>query len=821
LGIPKVLTIDDLVKAIEIGDEPTVRQGVAAFANTSLLDQQASNGETLLTQAVKATHQKNFLFTELLILNGASPDARNKADETPLFLAAERNDDLILNFLLGKRAKVDEQVGDRTALFIAIEKHATKARDGLLTNNPLPDVDLSATDGRTPLMEAASQGDLESATKLQQAKADLELKDSRKRTALMYASEKGYTKVVKFLLEKHANPHGQDDLGQTALMNAADAGSPDIGKSLLTGDRKVFVGVQDGKGRTALMHAVQLKGDKDPKKADQEKKSKLEFVKMLLNDRDTDLSLADNDQSTVLRLAARSGDADMVRAILQSPRAKGKIKIDEVVDAKTVLLEAAVDGRPPDVILAVLDGKPKNLDQKDQSGSTALMYCIRNVNAKAVRILVDRGAHVGQEDLKAAKDALQLASNDKDEKALKTEIIPLLERQLKKAPKGSTAPAPLTGAPSTTSQNTAAPTPPPAIVSPTLDKLIAAIKAGKVADVEQELKQLAPQLKAGKLSLDSVGSSGMTPLGQAAESNDQSIADLLLKNPDKKANIDAQDKDFRTALFVAAEKSNADMVDFLLDRGADPKIPAKKKVTPLMVASDKDIMDKLIAKGADVDAPDDENQTALLTKYKQGKDRQVDVLLPLTKLVNQKGGKFEQTILMEAVLKPDLDFVKKLVTDKRFDLNVHDKSGDTALTQAAALTYRDPKQYLDITKALLSSNQIDVKEVNGKKESALIIAAGNVNYDIVAALLAKDKTPAHLNLQDQDGNTALIASVRAWNGLKGDVRIVKDLSSAGADRTKRNSSGSSAEDIANNIKGQSSDPATQKDMEAVLKLLKP
>ncbi len=639
-GFPKVPTIDDLVKAIEVGDEPAVRQAVPAFAKMFLLDQRASNGETPLTQAIKATHQKNFMFAELLVLNGASPDARNKADETPLFIAAELNDDLILNFLLIKQAKVDEQVGDKTALFIAIEKNSTKVRDRLLTNNPLPNVDLPATGDRTPLMEAASHGDLDSVTKLQQAKADLDLKDSRKRSALMYASEKGYPKVVKFLLEKHANPHNQDDSGHTALMDAADSGSPDVGKSLLTGDRKVFVGVQDDKGRTALMHAVQLKGDKDPKKAEQEKKAKLEFVKVLLNDPDTDLSLVDNDQSTVLRLAARSGDANMVRAILQSPRAKGKTNIDEVVAGKTVLLEAAVDGRPPDVILAVLEAKPKNLDEKDPSGSTALMYSIRNVNAKAVKILVDRGAQVGQADLDLAKGALQFASSDTEEKALKTEIIPLLEKQLKKAPKGNqTSPGPAGGVPST------APTP-----------------------QQQQTPVAAPQ-------------------------------------------------------------------------------PA--------------------------------------------------------------------TILMEAVLKGDLALIKTLVADTKFDLNVHDKAGDTALTLAAS------QGSLDITKALLGSNTIRVEEVNGKKESALIIAAGAAKFDIVDALLAKSKDPKHLNLQDQDGNTALIASVEAWSLIKGDVRIVKALLDAKADRTKRNTSGWDAENIANNRKSQSSDAATQKDMDAVLKLLKP
>src|SRR5205814_7981710 len=141
------------------------------------------------------------------------------------------------------------------------------------------------------------------------------------------------------------------------------------------------------------------------------------------------------------------------------------------------------------------------------------------------------------------------------------------------------------------------------------------------------------------------GSKGMTPLTQAVESDDQTIADLLLNDPNKKANIDAPDTNLRTPLFVAVEIDNDNMVDFLLARNADPKIPAKKQVTPLMKAS-KNIADKLIAtKKVDFDATDEENQTALLTKYLQGKNIQVDTLLPVTSNVDQKGGQFERNLL--------------------------------------------------------------------------------------------------------------------------------------------------------------------------------
>jgi ankyrin repeat protein len=387
--------------------------------------------------------------------------------------------------------------------------------------------------------------------------------------------------------------------------------------------------------------------------------------------------------------------------------------------------------------------------------------------------------------------------------------------------------------------------PPPAPAQPALDKLIQAIKAGNIAEVKKLLAQLGPQLKAGKISLDNAGSKGLTPLTQAAEIDSQAIAELLLDNPDKKADIDAQDAELRTALFVAVDKDQQDMVEFLLKRNASPNIAAKKKVTPLMVAADERVAELLIGKGANVDDQDEDGKTALATSYKgkvvqfllsknadadkldnddktalmvkfeSGNELHAEMLLPATKKVNQQDKKFERTVLIEAVLQKKDSFVTKLLADQRVDPNIHDKAGNTALIYAAR------QGELGIVNILLTSKKVKIDEVNTKsKESALIAAAVDAHADVVAALLAKNKTPAHLNLQDADGNTALIAAIDVWPLKKGDrTRILQELVAAGADRSKSNTNGSTAWSIAKTKSQTPSDPATQKEIEDIMALV--
>lgn len=90
-----------------------------------------------------------------------------------------------------------------------------------------------ATTGNTPLMSAASNGDINAVKRLLNEGADVNAKDSDNWTALTKAARDGHTEIVKFLIEKGADVHAKAYKGYSALMVAALDGNTEIVKLLI------------------------------------------------------------------------------------------------------------------------------------------------------------------------------------------------------------------------------------------------------------------------------------------------------------------------------------------------------------------------------------------------------------------------------------------------------------------------------------------------------------------------------------------------------------------------------------------------------------
>ena len=74
---------------------------------------------------------------------------------------------------------------------------------------------------------------------------------------------------------------------------------------------------------------------------------------------------------------------------------------------------------------------------------------------------------------------------------------------------------------------------------------------------------------------------GKTALHVAIQYGDVNIVGFLLSQG---ANINKQDEEGQTPLFIAARKKREDMVILLLKQGADPAISDKRGATPLDIA---------------------------------------------------------------------------------------------------------------------------------------------------------------------------------------------------------------------------------------------
>jgi uncharacterized protein len=108
--------------------------------------------------------------------------------------------------------------------------------------------------GNTPLMLAATAGDLSAVRRLLGRGASVNAKNYRGSTALMGASAGGFEDVVRLLLAGSANVNSKAGDGSTALMFAARNGHTDVVKLLL--QKGAEPNAFDNSGLTALMYAV-------------------------------------------------------------------------------------------------------------------------------------------------------------------------------------------------------------------------------------------------------------------------------------------------------------------------------------------------------------------------------------------------------------------------------------------------------------------------------------------------------------------------------------------------------------------------------------
>ena len=233
-----------------------------------------------------------------------------------------------------------------------------------------------------------------------------------------------------------------------------------------------------------------------------------------------------------------------------------------------------------------------------------------------------------------------------------------------------------------------------------------------------------------------------TPLHYAVRNGELEIVQMLL---DRGANINVQSLKSKTALHIAVEDNRMDIIDILLNHGANVKISDISDVTPLHTAVKNDsveIIKLLLSRGANVNAT---------TCDRVGEDE-------------GKGC----TPLHLAVEKANEEIIKLLLSS---GANVNDKRNDGI----ASLHIAIERGYFEVVKHLLDHGA----HVNSTYSSAtqqdctpLHLAAELDAKEIVKLLLSKG---ADVNAQGNEGITPLHIATRA-----GYSNIVEHLLKYGA-----------------------------------------
>mmetsp|Transcript_39996 Transcript_39996/g.74557 ORF Transcript_39996/g.74557 Transcript_39996/m.74557 type:complete len:534 (-) Transcript_39996:116-1717(-) len=193
--------------------------------------------------------------------------------------------------------------------------------------------------GRTELMHAAREGDLERAEALLCAGLPVDSADSCKCTALMYATTYGHVPVARCLIEHAANVNAQSHDRWTPLIAAVYNGHLLTAKYLLTMGANIECA--DERGWTALMH-VAFNG-------------KIDILQCLIDNR-ADVEQKDKEGRTALVYAAFGGHLPSVRLLLAASHFAAKGRRDGTPDGPaTMALMFAADKGHADIVRALLD----------------------------------------------------------------------------------------------------------------------------------------------------------------------------------------------------------------------------------------------------------------------------------------------------------------------------------------------------------------------------------------------------------------------------------------------------------------------------------
>jgi cytohesin len=252
----------------------------------------------------------------------------------------------------------------------------------------------------------------------------------------------------------------------------------------------------------------------------------------------------------------------------------------------------------------------------------------------------------------------------------------------------------------------------------------------------------------------------------AAVANEGRWDDVLAMVESASLAIDAVSELGRTALWLAAKEYRADVVEVLLQAGADVNKADDDGSAPLSAATSAPIATMLIERGASVNATNTLGQTALLCAAQEDRADVVGALLQAGADVNKADEDGFAPLSAAASAS-----IATMLIERGADVNAANRFGSTALLLAA------DAGRVGVVEALLQADA-DVNKADDDGDAPLTVAA---SASIATMLIERG---ADLNAANRFGATALLRA--AQNGC---ADVVEALLQAGADVNKADDDG--------------------------------
>ena len=530
---------------------------------------------------------------------------------------------------------------------------------------------------------------------LQKFVNQIEEKNSRGLSPLRDAIRLNKTEMAKFLILNGANLKEKDSEGNDILLYAIINESPDelIQTILNTGAR---INTQNDVDQTPLTAALAQKN--------------IELVKMLIT-AGADTKKMPDGQNLLFYAYDKKVPLDIINELLYSG-----LDINSTDnDGNNLLLKALKNNDEATAMFAIEHGA--DINQKDNEGETAVSYVLFNkVSPKVSKKIFSMGYNFDEKFEKQNKMLWKVL--------MEQGKIDMLKEVWDKMPDISSVPDAMGEIPLQVALKGAN--------NPELHKLaLSYIKTADDQMVWSALKEkdlsLLRDLLNKNANLNSKNEDGDNMLIYMIKNGyDKQYIDLILS---KGADIDAENVKMQTALDIAIQKDDEDMVKYLLEKGANPN-------------------------------REFEGET-YLSKAKPSQEKMTLLLLKHTKKLEPtlSGG---ESLLMRSVKNLNLPLFEALAKQKDADFTVLDDNGNTLLLASADYFENSnakddekvlSKNFKEIVETLLNKGA-DINARNDNGETLLIKLARHcgAGYDDLAEFLIVKG--ADIKLKDQLNNTA-------------------------------------------------------------------
>ncbi|KAG2176715.1 hypothetical protein INT44_007379 [Umbelopsis vinacea] len=503
-----------------------------------------------LHYAARRGHQE-VVYT--LLNSGASFSDKSIDSATALHFAASGGSNELVVLFLELGIPVDAKTKQ---LFTALHGAAREGRHEVVSLLLSKDAAVDAKDisQKTPLYYAAGNGHQEIVSLLLRKGAAVNAMDSSLRTPLHYAAGNGHLETVLLLLKADAAIDAKDTHGSSVLSCAVRYGDPVVVSLLLT--EGAYVDSRDCDSKTALHEAAAY--------------GRYEIMSLLLNN-GAAFDAKDSDNMTTLHYAAKGGSIEAVSLLLD----KG-LAVDIITDfSRTALHYAAASGHSD--VVSLLLSREASVDAKDCNMSTPLQIAATMGRYKTVSELISRGADVNQRVDDG--NALLFHLFELGHLKMVTRILSLGANTEMTNQKGQT--------------------------------LIIAVSEADPLDIVKAFQEN----RSNTISLEDYEEELVAP-SYGVEEIIYEVEEISMMTAllNRKANMEAIDKDSWTSLHWAVKHGKRSLVHMLLENGAKTEARTKMGNTALHIASkfnQPEIATILLENDADIDAINESDQTAV------------------------------------------------------------------------------------------------------------------------------------------------------------------------------------------------------------------